>query len=230
MSLQVALIIKGEKLYSLLLKVRILVRRQVVVIVSIALVFFLVGMLFSMASTAIGIIPNPFGNYLSTLEQVKVVRFSQPDEVNVTNGYHAQVATFVWTPSNPKNNSILAIYAYCEYRSENPPEVVWNRSGNFWWELEFSVEVKEWIRVAETNYHRITKIAGSQQQWEQEWLAQWEQTAFPAQQKQNAFWIKPDQANYTLTFATYHNDIASSSTPTYVRNINIIMEVLDENQ
>jgi len=208
---------------SLFVRVIFLVKRQVVVMVSIALVSFLAGALFSMGSTALDIIPNPFVNHLDKSElQVKVVRFSQPNEINVTSEFR-DVATFVWIPNNPKNNSILAIYSYCEYRSENPQQIVWGWQDAFWWSLEFNIRINQFVSG---DSHKIYVSAMNQQEWEQEGLSQWQQVAFLAQPKQG-FWINPNQGNYTLTFQTLHEDRAWASTPTYVRNINVIITVVD---
>jgi len=177
------------------------VKKQVVVMVSIALVFFLAGALFSMGSTALDIIPNPFVNHLDTSKlQVKVVKFEQPNEINVTERFPKffNLTTFIWTPNNPQNNIILAVYVFCEYRSESPSE------------LTLGLEVNG-LQLGELTVNEPS--------------ANWKFVSFLAQP--HGLWINPNQNNYTLGFDAGTYNYASYWIPKYVKNITVIIEAID---
>jgi len=158
--------------------------------------------------------------------QAKIIRLRELNEINVTGGeawVSQDVATFVWTPNNPENNVILAVYCYFDYRSENPEQFVWEwEDPTFWWELHFNIKVNDFT----TKGDKIRRSGSNQQEWERKHSTDWEQVSFLAQPI-SGLWINPNQDNYTLTFRTLHMDRASSTTPTYVRNINVIIEVID---
>lgn len=153
--------------------------------------------------------------------EIVIIRFHELGEINVS-GTHAQgVATFVWIPNNPESNMILAVYAHFEYYYENPPPV-WEESRDFRWELRFTVSVNEFRGM----HAFVGRAAPNMSEWERE-AFKWKQTCFKAQPSHSARWILPNQNNYTLWFQVSHTDHFLSSIPTYVRNINLIVEALD---
>jgi len=165
--------------------------------------------------------------------QIEIIRFYEPDEMNVTGyQYWDTVASFVWTPKNPANNVILEVYCYFEYRCENPEEHVWEWEGAFWWEMKFAMRINDFKC---NEYGQIRKSANNQAEWGEQYSTEWKQTCFGTESGKElgtwldtrGLWINPNQNNYTLKLDVYHSDRASSSTPTFVRNINVILEVID---
>lgn len=185
--------------------------------VSIALVSFLVGTLFSMVSTALDIMPNPFGNLLDSSEpHVKVVRLNDPKEINVTSGFY-NPSIFVWTPCNPQDNAILEFYPFLEYRLEKSEQggypLGWFLSLNFIINGDFSC------------YGHIHFSAGSQEQWEQGNFTSWQWFSFSVDRTSEKLWISPNQRNYTIALSW--GSEWTGFLKIYVRNINVILTVVD---
>jgi len=172
--------------------------------------------------------------------QVEIVRFFDPDEKNVTGLYNIStmgiddVAVFVWTPNNSNSNAILAIYAYFEYYYEDPPQLIWDIEYRVCrWELKFGASVNQF----DSGVGRITRSATSQQEWTQEGSYEWTQTCFKVEpqglvidESKETSWILPNQSNYTLRFRVCNEPNMMSggySIHTYLRNINVVIEVID---
>jgi hypothetical protein len=128
------------------LKGGILVKRQVIIMVSIALISFLAGTLFSMSTTGLGIMSNPFQNQLNGTTKLQaeidslnaslielqgkmksalqIIRFQSPNEIFIPSEstdytrYHTiAVANFTWTPKNGLSNAVLSAYFWAEFKS-----------------------------------------------------------------------------------------------------------------
>jgi len=180
--------------------------------------------------------PNllPRQNQTASQNQIEIIRFNEPSEKNITGFYLwlNDVATFVWTPKNPTSNSILALYCYFEYRCDNPEEYVWDWEGAFWWMLQLGMIAND---CSFGDFGEISRTASSQAEWEEKYSTEWKQICLVANigilsgtaDSVTEVWITPNQNNYTLKLGAFHSDRASSSTPTFVRNINVIIEVID---
>lgn len=217
-------------------------KRQVVIIVSIALVSFLVGTLFSMGSTASGILPNPFENRVNDISelqakidslnstltelqkktQIKIIRFTEPDEINITNTGRNwyNTTTFVWKPNNSESNSILSIYCYFEFCCRN-------------WTQPFTMTL--WTDICvngfDSTYSKtqtISKPSGETYDWKQVCFQVNEGTTPNQEPELNPSWIRPNQETYTITLRTLAYCV-TFYVPTYVRNINVILTVVDGN-
>ena len=161
--------------------------------------------------------------------EIKIVRFYEPYEKNVTGmGWDIfptpNLTEFVWTPSNPTNNAILEVYVYLEYYHENPPQFWWDTLYPFWWKLEFAVSINEFYSPITQSY--IEKHASNQTMWEQMGSFKWTQACLKVEPFRG-LWVVPNQNNYTLTFGVSHTDYAGAWVQTYLRNINVIIEVID---
>lgn len=100
-----------------------MMKRQMAIILSVALVSFFIGTLFSMGSTASGLLPNIFENNVNELSSPQTIRFQKPDEIfipseptNPSNYHTLEVATFTWTPKDSLNNVILSAYYWAEFK------------------------------------------------------------------------------------------------------------------
>jgi hypothetical protein len=217
------------------------VKRQIVIIVSIALASFLIGTLFSMGSTASGVLPNPFENRVNNTSElqaqidslnatltelqkkmrIEIIRLTEPNEINITNHNplanglaSINTATLVWNPKNPENNTILSIHCNFELR----------RGEGIWVGQSYFTDI-----VINGDFDSPDcEIQVSR-------LVDWTLVSFQISEGRTTndeldvinSWVRPNQESYNITFRTWIT--VKPSVPTYVRNINIIMEVIDGN-
>lgn len=207
---------EGERMSE----VAISVRKAVPIIVVTWILSLITTLLFVYAD------PSLFQLQFSQKEhQTEIIRFYEPYEKNVTGtGWMTKLdlAVFVWTPSNSTNNAILEVYAHAEYYYENPPQITWQYAGRHVWWMDFFVSVNE----IEYTLGKILTTAQNQTEWEQE-SYKWKQTCLFKARTTKECWIEPNQSNYTLAFQLAHSDNADEVTPTYLRNINVIIKVID---
>lgn len=165
--------------------------------------------------------------------QIEIIRFHEPSEKNVTStSFWHVVETCIWTPKNPTSNAILAFYCYFEYRCDNPEEYIWEGGGDFWWELKFGMTTNHFEY---REYGRVRRSASSQDFWEERYSTEWKQICFAVDNGKlygtaevtEGVWINPNQNNYTLKFQVLHSHKSLSQVPTFVRNINVFIEVID---
>jgi len=164
--------------------------------------------------------------------QIEIIRFHEPSEKNVTSVNLWAVETFIWIPKNPTSNAILAFYCYFEYRCDNPEEYVWEWGGDFWWELKFGMRANDFEY---REYGRTRRSGSSQDFWEERYSTEWKQICFAVDNGKlygtaevtEGVWINPNQNNYTLKFLVHHSHKGLFQVPTFVRNINVVIEVID---
>jgi hypothetical protein len=190
-------------------------RKQILVVACIAVVFFLLGTLVSMGLTANGIMPNPFAERT----QIQIIRFTKFEEINITGVsggfmfYQIGQASFIWNPKDSMNNAIMSIYCYFELRCE-PKALPSN----------IRLETGIYISGFESSDFTTNQMANEFQEWKvlcfrvREGSYSPEPNLYPC-------WIKPNQESYNVTLGIRPHDYFQA--PTYVRNINIIMEVID---
>jgi hypothetical protein len=195
-------------------------RKQILNFVYVAIVFFLLGTLVSMGLTANGIMPNPFAEKTQT----EIIRFTKPDEINITM-YHMYgslrtPASFLWTPKNPQSNIILSIICYFEVRWE-----AWTGEGQATFNLHTRIYVGRMWEGYQSNEFQLHSSVGDASDWT---LFAFHVNEFPSGGEPNIrpSWIRPDQENYNITtvLGSYPEHFP---TPTYLRNVNMIMEVID---
>lgn len=169
-------------------------------------------------------IPNEI-NPADTESSTKIVKMVDTGEKNITNS--TQILNFTWIPENPDDNIILHAYVYFEYRCDDPPLYVWNWTGAFSWSIESRLEINNW-----TNMHFVSKVevyTGSLPGWQRDHPATWQLHCYvlPYSDVATASWIEPNQGEYALKVYLSHEDRAWGSTPTFVRNITLLLEVAD---
>lgn len=207
-------------------EVAITVRKAVPIVVVTWILSLITTLVFVYADPSLFQLQASYGQ---DQHHTKIIRFHEPSEKNVTGMlvWRDDVAVFVWTPTDSTSNAILEVYVYLEYYYENPPTHAWDWEGAFDWKLNFYLSINEFGQAPQPY---IRKSASSETQWEQG-AYEWTQTCFKLEQLQsmwaNPLWVIPNQHNYTLTFGVTHTDGASATTPTFVRNINVVIEVID---
>lgn len=193
-------------------------KRQVLTLVSIAVISFLIGTTFSITTLAMDG-RNPFDKIweaiyglqdrVSTIEeqssQVKTIRFYDPSEYSTSAEDYETVFTFEWTPTDSTNNVILMMTVYAEVNCTVEPShkadlrCQVNFTGSLPWADTYSV--------------------GSQFTSYEDFEYTWTETISSSRL---SHWIPPNQPNYTFDFQIWcRNGIA------YFRNINIIITVAD---
>jgi hypothetical protein len=168
----------------------------------------------------------------------KIVKLTQPAEMEIIRGILPSSETwvnFTWTPENPDNNMILSAYVYVEYRCDSPQEIAWeqNFSASYSpaWQLDFSLRLLDpsWQqnRFFSPSY-KLQKSFGNLADWEKLGIAEWNQFSFRVGDNYEPdFWIKLNQNSYTTNLVIRPGGSLFRFTPTYIRNINVILEVID---
>lgn len=162
----------------------------------------------------------------------RILRFTKAVETQLnTTGYspphwpyhYNEVATFAWNSKNTLN-SILAVYSFLEYRCDIADSSIWEEGDmSLSWELLFYVEVNGFhVQGAST---KVT--ARNQEEWNNSGVIQWNQLCCIRGDSARSEWINPNQNSYVFEFTIMHGDGGSDSTVTYVRNITLIVEVVD---
>ena len=181
-------------------------KKQVVAIVSIALTCFLIGT--SMASDggspwnrvweAISGLQNRVSVIEEEANQVKTIRFHEPQERMTDQSQYVDVATFVWTPSNNTNNAILRINCYFKYRTEAGNKMLFRIAVN-----DESCGIMGWLesptyKQSVVYSHSLLTDIGLR--------------------------VSPNQSNYTLKFqlTSFY-----SGAKVYAKEISIVLEVVD---
>lgn len=196
-------------------------KKQVVVVVSIAIVSFLVGTMFNVVTGAGGSpwdmvwsaitelqsevdivnasvlqLQEEINNVVEKANQVKTIRFCEPAEtINDDPGYET-AASFTWIPNNATDNAILSIYCYFEYILEDSS-------------CTFRILINDRFSGGVTGFvysstYRWSALYSNRDFWDQKDM------------------IPVNQESYTIEFEF---NIAES--PAHIRNVNIIIEVLD---
>jgi len=129
--------------------------------------------------------------------QVRWIRFYEPDETMNNQQTWKDGAVFIWTPNNSTNNAILSIYCYFQYRTENPPGVFGRiiLNDEFYWD-------------ATIGFYNSTSYT-------------WSPTTAPYGTVKRGY---PNQANYTIKFIFVSSATGNN---VYVKDINMLIEVMD---
>jgi hypothetical protein len=139
--------------------------------------------------------------------QSKTIRFFEPNET-FTDGPDTVAATFVWTPVNSSNNAILGGVVYFEW-------MAFLHEGHTYASLGFGLnvngfELRGWgNRIQwgnQPNYIWIPELP-IEISWEANFVR---------------YGLTPNQPSYTLTF-----HVGTGGADMYVRNINLILFVID---
>jgi len=193
-------------------------KRQVGIMISIALVSFLIGTMFNMNLVAIGGDSNPWDKVWTAISdlqdrvnaveektnQVKTIRFYDPSEYSTSEQDYETVFTFEWTPTDSTNNVVLMMAVYAEVNCTVEP----SHEAALHWQVNFTGNLP-WRDVYTT---------GSGFTSYEDFEYTWTETIF----SQESHGIPPNQPNYTFDFQILcRNGIA------YFRNINIIITVAD---
>jgi len=126
-----------------------------------------------------------------------LIRFYEPDETMYNQSTYEDGAIFVWTPNNNTNNAILSIRCYFQYRTEVGNEVRFR--------IDVNGETTEELWLGSVDYT-------------------WTLVYYGDYLFETVVRVFPNQNNYTIKFqfASFY-----STKESYVKDINIIIEVAD---
>jgi hypothetical protein len=132
-------------------------------------------------------------------EYVKTIRFYESNESTNDNPTGiTEAAVFSWIPQNATNNAILSVRLYFEYRCE--PQG-----------LDFMMKINN------LQSDSLGELVSSEYTWSNIYTSE-------AQLNYYRHIIFPNQANYTIEFLFGVHDLGHTA---YVRNVNIILQVID---
>lgn len=209
--------------------------RKIISIIAITWILSLVTtiVLFQFFSGSLSLANNSIDGSSTQIIQsnVKIVKLIQQEEKNITGVNIFLVSEtddprqveFSWIPQNIESNMILNAYVNFEYRCGEPPEKVWSWDGNFWWHITSWLKINEFeqsSRIDTEEYH-----GESLSEWQLNNPSLWKTKSYKIESSRN--WNLPNQESYNIVLFLSHEDRAAAQTPTYVRNIEIILEVID---
>lgn len=192
-------------------------KRQILIVVSVAVASFLFGTMFNFTTTvaegssspwdrvwtAISELQNKVGSIEENLHQAKTIRFYEPKESYEDQSVWKDAAVFTWTPQNTTSNAILSIAYYLEYKVEGVSDYIF---------LDWGLRVGSRVGA---RWH------GGLDNREYTWSGVFQAPLEPT----DPLWVLPDQPYYTLAFQFrlypgYQGTI-------YVKSVNIVIEVAD---
>lgn len=189
-------------------------KKQVITMMSIAVMSFLIGTMFSTNFMALG--SDEYGipfakiweaiydlqarvtsleDSTSTNSKIKTIRFYEPAETMNDQQTYVDGAVFVWTPNNSTNNAILSINWYFQYRCEH------------FWGFRMVVNDED---TGGYGYHSSSVYTWSKI------------VVYPMHYLDYS--IFPNQNSYTLKFQF---ESWSNEFPAYVKDINLVITVAD---
>lgn len=192
-------------------------RKQVLTMVSIAVISFLLGTMFNMNFIAIGGSSSPWDRVWTAiaelqnevnsinekLNQTKEIRFVDPTEHIQSEHVWKDIANFTWLPSNETNNAILSAAFYFEYKHKPPAPG-----------YPTDAFLKVYIEDIEV-YDVLHYIWNEDYKWSTVYV-------LPSPLNTHAELASPNQASYTITVRL---DVSQGTA--FLRNINIILTVAD---
>jgi len=135
--------------------------------------------------------------------QTAWIRFYEADETTHTDSDFVNASTFVWTPKNSTNNAILSIYFYMQHAYISS-----TGGGDALTRILVNGEVQETIPAA---YYGST--------YEDDYKWSWVSTTVGK--------ISPNQNNYTINLQIACSFRFPTTMTAYVKDINIIIQVID---
>ena len=165
----------------------------------------------------------------------KIIRFQKPEEIKL--GEYGYRTNFTWTPENPTDNCILSMYCYVETRCERPDDPVWTREDPH---FEFSLFSSISVGYFSSPTYSMGGNTRSLEDWDRRGFSNWKLLFYRVGDSERlgenrVYWITPNQNNYLIELLISANTRGygreegwySAPTPTYIKNINVIMEVVD---
>lgn len=210
-------------------------KKQVLIVVSIAIICFLMGTMFNVMANDSGGSPwdkiwtaisgfeskvdslnaslIDLQDRVSTIEaeanQVKTIRFVEPEETIIPSVAFIDGAIFVWTPSDSTNNAILSIHCYFQYIADA--------------DETRGIKFKLVVNGETSSTEEYGGLVSSTYKWSSVFR---QQHAYGGDGGLRVR-LFPNQNSYTIKFQFAKKYESNHGVNAYVKNINMILTVID---